>query len=105
MQSRPDDVAGMSTPGRPSATRKVESIGIVLLLVVAGLAFMVAFVCLASEGTEGMTEEEIQQAGRNERTCLLIALPVSVVAGGVAIALDRRRGKRRRPPSGASGPW
>ena len=75
--------------------RTLESLAIAFLAVVAGLAFMVAFVCLASEGTQGMTTEEIEQAGRTERTCLLVALPTSLGAGGAALALERRQSKRR----------
>jgi len=75
--------------------RTLEGLVIGFLFVVAGLASMAAFVCMASEGSQGMTAEEIEQADRSERTCLLVALPTCIGAGAAAFALERRQSKRR----------
>jgi hypothetical protein len=62
--------------------------------VAAGIAFLVIFVCMASEGEDGETEQE---NSRQERVCLLVAAPIMIDFGGAGWWLDRaarRRGAR-----------
>jgi hypothetical protein len=68
---------------------------IILLLLVAGLAVMVGFFCVAGDPGE-MRREEYERARRQGDVCLLITLPIAFAAGGAAIVLDRRRTRERR---------
>jgi hypothetical protein len=60
--------------------------------VVSGIAFMVMFVCIASEGDDGETEEVNR---RQERVCLAVAAPLMIGFGGAGLLLDRAARRRR----------
>jgi hypothetical protein len=60
--------------------------------VISGIAFMVMFVCMASEGEDGETEEV---NSRQERVCLAAAAPLMIGFGGAALLLDRSARRRR----------
>lgn len=86
--------------------RRMENFAIGLLFVIAGLALMATYVCVAGEGTEDMTAEEDDQVERSRLICLLITLPTGVIAGAGALFLDRRKARRRvREYSRWHGDW
>jgi hypothetical protein len=61
--------------------------------VLAGIAVMVVFVCMASEGGNGETEKK---NSHQERVCLSVAAPLMIGFGGAALWLDRSA-RRQRP--------